>query len=80
MVGIAVLIFKVMILWVNIIEDWTVVKAVQFVLLATFFTLHNQKSLTNPDQVSIIELLALKHTECQKLKIIGGLPNVKTIR
>jgi hypothetical protein len=36
--------------------------------------------LTNPDQLSIIELLALEHTECQKLKIIGGLPNVKTIR
>ena len=51
-----------------------------FDFIMNFFESHNQKSLTNPDQVSIIELLALKHTECQKLKIIGGLPNVKTIR
>mgnify|MGYP000016351560 FL=1 len=51
-----------------------------FDFILNFFASHNQKSLTNPDQVSIIELLALKHTECQKLKIIGGLPNVKTIR
>jgi hypothetical protein len=51
-----------------------------FDFIMNFFESHNQKSLTNPDQLSIIELLALEHTECQKLKIIGGLPNVKTIR
>ena len=51
-----------------------------FDFILNFFSSHNQKSLTNPDQLSIIELLALEHTECQKLKIIGGLPNVKTIR
>ncbi len=51
-----------------------------FDFIMNFFASHNQKSLTNPDQLSIIELLALEHAECQKLKIIGGLPNVKTIR
>ncbi len=51
-----------------------------FDFIMNFFASHNQKSLTNPDQLRIIEVLALKRTECQKLKIIGGLPNVKTIR
>ena len=51
-----------------------------FDFIMNFFESHNQKSLTNPDQLRIIEVLALKRTECQKLKIIGGLPNVKTIR
>ena len=51
-----------------------------FDFIMNFFASHNQKSLTNPDQLRIIEVLALKRTECQRLKIIGGLPNVKTIR
>ena len=51
-----------------------------FDFIMNFFASHNQKSLTNPDQLRIIEVLALKRTECQKLKIIGGLPKVKTIR
>ena len=51
-----------------------------FDFIMNFFASHNQKYLTNPDQLRIIEVLALKRTECQKLKIIGGLPNVKTIR
>lgn len=38
------------------------------------------KFLTIPDQVRIIKVLALLRIECQKLKIVGGLPNVKTIR
>ncbi|SCA92926.1 hypothetical protein LP2241_50505 [Pseudolactococcus piscium] len=36
--------------------------------------------MTIPDQVRIIKSLALLRIECQKLKIIGGLLNVKTIR
>lgn len=48
--------------------------------MLVFFWKFNDKFLTIPDQLRIIEVLALEHTECQKLKLIGGLPNVETIR